>query len=130
MRGPSPLHQVRCSFCGQFADCRCLPASGPDHRLWCAKCDERYVNASEPRHARSPRRLRQSDVVIRELARWTGIGGEWGLQIVTPAAREWVTANVAQARWLGTTLVVDGRQALMLGAAMVRAGLVVRQARS
>jgi hypothetical protein len=87
------------------------------------------VNATAPAGARSARRLRAPDVVIRELARYSGVSGEWGLHICTPAAQQWVQANVTEPQWRGTTLVVNGRQALALGHAMAGAGLVVRQAR-
>lgn len=57
MRGPLPLHQHPCSFCGTPVPCRCLGRDRPallcsaieltqptrDYALWCAACEERYV---------------------------------------------------------------------------------------
>jgi hypothetical protein len=45
MRGPRPLHEVPCSFCGTGVPCSCLTPR--DHRLWCARCEEAYVLPSQ-----------------------------------------------------------------------------------
>ena len=129
MRGPSPLHHVRCSFCDAFVVCRCLTARGPDHRRWCETCEERHV-APANRDGNSWRErtlviFAVSDVLVHEFT------SSWGLQIVSPAAEAWVKANVTQPTWLegSRTLLVNGHQALRLGQAMAGAGLLVRQAR-
>jgi hypothetical protein len=128
VRGPSPLHHIRCAFCDEYVVCRCLTARGPDHRRWCEVCEERHV---EPANRDGDWRQRAlelfaiSDVLVHQFS------SGWGLQIVSPAAEAWAKVNVTQPTWLvgSRTLLVDGRQALVLGQAMAGAGLLVRQAR-
>src|SRR5262245_31659151 len=118
MRGPCPLHHVRCSFCGEPTACRCLRGCGPDHRRWCEPCERRYVMAGD---GEQDRRLplmvfALSDVLLHQFK--TG----WGLHIITPAAAAWVAANIPEPRWLmdcdrRVAVLVDAYHAVEFGKA-------------
>jgi hypothetical protein len=127
MRGPCPLHHVRCSFCGEPTVCRCLRGFGPDHRRWCEPCERRYVMAGE----QDDRWLPLSVFVLSDVLLHQFESG-WGLHIITPAAAAWVDANIPQPRWLmdgdrRLGVLVDAYQAWKFGNAMMDAGLRVRQ---
>ena len=130
MRGPCPLHHVRCSFCGEPTTCRCLRGFGPDHRRWCELCEKRYVMADDrEEYRRLPLMfLALSDVLLYQFK--TG----WGLHIRTPSAAAWVDMNIPRPRWLmdgdrRVVVLVDAYHAWKFGNAMIEAGLLVRQAR-